>query len=142
MFLIHIGHWKWFLNTNLFLIKPFLITKFDFTWKTNFEFRMLNFKFEFRISKSWNLEWDEIHRWVMVFEKVSSKTRFPTLPFCLISNFLVRIWIWNFEFRISNFWMRWKRQLIHGVWESVKQDTLSNFCLSLFFSLIHTLTKP
>jgi hypothetical protein len=24
-----IGHWKWFLNTNLFLIKTFLITKFD-----------------------------------------------------------------------------------------------------------------
>ena len=26
-----IGHGKWFLNTNLFLIKPFLITKFDCT---------------------------------------------------------------------------------------------------------------
>ena len=26
-----IGHWKWFLNTNLFLIKPLLITKFDCT---------------------------------------------------------------------------------------------------------------
>ena len=26
-----IGHRKWFLNTNLFLIKPFLITKFDCT---------------------------------------------------------------------------------------------------------------
>ena len=25
------GHGKWFLNTNLFLIKPFLITKFDCT---------------------------------------------------------------------------------------------------------------
>ena len=24
-----IGHWKWFLNNNLFLIKTFLITKFD-----------------------------------------------------------------------------------------------------------------
>ena len=24
-----IGHRKWFLNTNLFRIKPFLITKFD-----------------------------------------------------------------------------------------------------------------
>ena len=24
-----VGHRKWFLNTNLFLIKPFLITKFD-----------------------------------------------------------------------------------------------------------------
>ena len=24
-----IGHWKWFVNTNLFLIKPFLIAKFD-----------------------------------------------------------------------------------------------------------------
>ena len=28
-----IGHRKWFLNTNLFLIKPFLITKFDCTYK-------------------------------------------------------------------------------------------------------------
>ena len=27
-----IGHGKWFLNTNLFLIKTFLITKFDFTY--------------------------------------------------------------------------------------------------------------
>jgi hypothetical protein len=26
---LQIGHGKWFLNTNLFLIKPFLITKFD-----------------------------------------------------------------------------------------------------------------
>ena len=26
-----IGHRKWFLNTNLFLIKPFLIAKFDCT---------------------------------------------------------------------------------------------------------------
>ena len=28
-----IGHRKWFLNTNLFLIKPFLIAKFDCTIK-------------------------------------------------------------------------------------------------------------
>ena len=28
-----IGHRKWFLNTNLFLIKPFLIAKFDCTRK-------------------------------------------------------------------------------------------------------------
>ena len=28
-----IGHGKWFLNTNLFLIKPFLITKFDCKFK-------------------------------------------------------------------------------------------------------------
>ena len=27
-----IGHEKWFLNTNLFLIKPFLITQFDCIW--------------------------------------------------------------------------------------------------------------
>ena len=29
-----IGHRKWFLNTNLFLIKPFLIAKFDCTIST------------------------------------------------------------------------------------------------------------
>jgi hypothetical protein len=27
---LSIGHGKWFLNANLFLIKPFLITKFDY----------------------------------------------------------------------------------------------------------------
>ena len=43
-----IGHWKWFLNTNLFLIKPFLITKFDFTWKTNLECWISNLNFESR----------------------------------------------------------------------------------------------
>ena len=30
-----IGHGKWFLNTNLFLIKPFLIAKFDCTSRSN-----------------------------------------------------------------------------------------------------------
>ena len=30
------GHRRWFLNTNLFLIKPFLITKFDCTWSMLF----------------------------------------------------------------------------------------------------------
>jgi hypothetical protein len=30
---LEIGHRKWFLNTNLFLIKPFLIAKFDCTCK-------------------------------------------------------------------------------------------------------------
>ena len=27
------GHGKWFINTNLFLIKPFLIAKFDCIWQ-------------------------------------------------------------------------------------------------------------
>ena len=30
-----ISHRKWFLNTNLFLIKPFLIVKFDCTKKVH-----------------------------------------------------------------------------------------------------------
>ena len=33
-----IGHRKWFLDTNLFLIKPFLITKFDCTNNSSFCF--------------------------------------------------------------------------------------------------------
>ena len=44
-----IGHRKWFLNTNLFLIKPFLIAKFECMYCIRF------FIFEIRTTPSWAL---------------------------------------------------------------------------------------
>ena len=49
-----IGHWKWFLNTNLFLIKLFLITKFDCTKRIR--------KFRFWISISCLLQKNRIQK--------------------------------------------------------------------------------
>ena len=40
-----IGHRKWFLNTNLFLIKPFLIAKFDCSFLENLQRKYLTISF-------------------------------------------------------------------------------------------------
>ena len=68
-----IGHMKWFLNTNLFLIKPFLIAKFDCTsildwWKDSYKMNglhKLHWKFHsgnfWQVMKIWSIERKDPH---------------------------------------------------------------------------------